>query len=40
MLLQAAMIWDPMRGRAFQGDRFHHLHSRDIEDAALTTISD
>lgn len=27
-------------GRAFQGDRFHHLHSRDIEDASLTTISD
>lgn len=26
--------------RNFQGDRFHHLHSRSIEDAALTTISD
>ncbi|CAM9152625.1 unnamed protein product [Ectocarpus sp. 12 AP-2014] len=26
--------------RTFRGDRFHHLHSRSIEDASLTTISD
>lgn len=26
--------------RTYYGDRFHHLHSRDIEDAELTTISD
>ena len=25
--------------RTFRGDRFHHLHSRAIEDASLSTIS-
>ncbi|CAN0025010.1 unnamed protein product [Ectocarpus sp. 6 AP-2014] len=37
-LLHAA--WLEQMYRSFQGDRFHHLHSRDIEDASLTTISD
>eukprot|EP00752_Nemacystus_decipiens_P002581 g2416.t2 len=37
-LLHAA--WEAQMYRTFQGDRFHHLHTRDIEDAALSTISD
>ncbi|CAN0184392.1 unnamed protein product, partial [Scytosiphon promiscuus] len=37
-LLHAA--WQEQLYRSYYGDRFHHLHSREIEDASLTTISD
>ncbi|CAM9145144.1 unnamed protein product [Ectocarpus sp. 8 AP-2014] len=37
-LMHAA--WLEQMYRTFRGDRFHHLHSRSIEDASLVTISD
>ncbi|CAB1104357.1 unnamed protein product [Ectocarpus sp. CCAP 1310/34] len=32
--------WLEQLYRTFRGDRFHHLHSRSIEDASLATISE